>query len=348
MAILYNFKKEKDIFIIEAEQDTVSTLYYLSSGDEVEVSASTLTQNIATNIDVKKDGEYKILLEVEGEASITVYFTAFKELQDSIIENAKEILCGDCIECNGKRNKECQKAQNFFVKGLSFENLFVPSYGSDYPLIFSSFLSTSVKTITCKIQTRLNTILAEELVRGRACPKKVSNISDLYTALYWAAMYFIEEDIAGEDDEQLDFIKDKFHYDSIIECLCELCIDINTLKENYAQDIVASEIISFQFDGTEFDINDSDLLTSSWLEINGVLESQDLLLSGKNIINSLLGRVGFVVTNTQDKYRFFDALGNDITDTVFDNVWEEVSKRQIYISKEYYTPSTIYYKFIKT
>lgn len=349
MAILYNLKKEKDKFIIEVGQDTVQTLFYLSSGDEVEVSASVLLLNIPTVVPVQIDGDYKILLEVDGETSLEVFFTAFDKLQNSIIEKAEEVLCTeeDCRGCGNPKNPACLEAQSFYVQALSFETLFVDSYGVDFPLIFTNFLQTSIQSVTCKVQSKVNHLLAVDCIKGKVDTVDVDNLTALYTALYWAGMYFMEEDIAGEDEEQLKFVKEKFQYNKIIECLCHLCVDINTLKENYGKNMIFTEIHSFQFDGTEFNIDDAALVTPEWLDTNGTVESEISLLSGKNINNSLVGRIGFVITNNKDRYRFFDALGNDITDTVFDNVWDDVAKRQTYISKESYVPATIYYKFIK-
>lgn len=351
MALLYTFKKEQDTFILEVEQDSAYIVYYLSGNTEKTVLTSAILAGNPTLIPHDLDGEYKIHIEAENEIPIDVYFTAFDKLQNSIINDTNIIVCGatgGCTDlksnCISNEGQTCLEHKSSFVKLLSFESLFIDSYGIDFPLIFTNYLNESVQSLTCKIQSKINLILQTECVVGIA--KDTDSLFSFYVALYWAGMYFMEEDIAGDDVEQLEFVKTKFRYDAITQCLCGLCISMDTLKENYGKDTVYTEIYSFQFDGTEFDIDDVDIVTPEWLELHGTVENEMSLLSGKNIEYSLVGRVGFTISNNKDVYRFFDALGNDITDTVFDNVWDDTAKRQTYISKEYYVPSTIYYKFV--
>ena len=106
-----------------------------------------------------------------------------------------------------------------------------------------------------------------------------------------------------------------------------------------------SEIYSFQFDGIEK--SSMDLVTEAFLLASATLADIQTLLNGKQITYTKLGRVGFAIKGDENNFRLYDALGNDITDTVFNSSYEEERGVQIYLSKEYYVPSTIYYKFIK-
>ena len=351
MAILYNFKKEKDIFILDVEQDTTYKLYYISSNTEQYLGTGGLVVDSPFIVPITIDGEYRLDLTTELDTPVSINFTSFIYLQHSIIREAKTIICGDTVDscktanCLTEIAREALQHKSMFVKLLSFESLFIPTYGIDYPLVFTNFINSTILTRTCKVQSKVNDILREECITGSV--NNVEMLTRLYTALYWAGMYFIEKETAGTNEEELDFVYTKFRYDEIINCLCGLCIDMGELEKLFGEDQIYTEIYSFQFDGIEYDINDVDLITPEWLEDNGTVESETSLTSGKNITYTLLGRIGFTISNNKDRFRFFDALGNDITDTAFDTVWDDTAKRQTYVSKEYYVPSTIYYKFVK-
>ena len=162
-------------------------------------------------------------------------------------------------------------------------------------------------------------------------------------------MYLIEEQIAGGDADQISFLKTKFEYNSIIECLCSICLDMNDLRDAFDTDVTYSQITAFQFNGIEYDIDDVDLLTPAYLEQYGQIQQEEDLLVGKEITFVNLGRIGFVLTITAgNQYTIHDVLGNDITTIVFDRVYDSETLTETYVSKTHYVPSTVYFKFIKT
>lgn len=354
MAIQYTLTKTLDTHVISVSQITTYDLYYLT--DKANSLIETVALAITTPVVVPtlKDGRYRLTLKATGETDVNIEFDVIKYLQDSIIKITKNILCvlgGDCndafiSDCLTKAGKECLTHKEIFIKLLAYQTLVVPTYGVSYSLIFSNFLEEGAKTYNCKLQTTINAILLEECITGNV--KSVSKVFGLFLALYWAGMYFIEENLATGDVDQLAFIKTKFEYDTIVACLCGYCIDIETLDSLFIVDATLLEITSFQYDNTSDDIGDIAKLTESYLIANGTIEDELSLLAGQNIVFTSTGRLGFVITNTTpNKFSIYDILNNNITATVFDTVYDSNTLTQYYVSKEFYVPSTVYFKFLK-
>ena len=353
MAIQHNFSKKQDNHIIEVEQNATYELYYLSDKSNEKLSSGILFATVPFTIPVYKDGNYQLRISATGETTVIINFDVFKYLQDSIIREAKSILCctevSNCTEpssnCLSKAGKKCLTHKSIFVKLLSFQSLAVPTYGVNYPNTFTSFISAGVQAFQCKVQTTINNILKEECITGTV--KDVDSLFKVYVALYWAGMYFIEEKLAGLDEVQLVFIKTKFKYNEILNCMCSTCIDITALKDLFDNSSLPIEIYSFQFDNLTDNITNAVLVTDTYLTTQGTLQIEDDLVAGKQITYTNIGRIGFAITNNRNGYKFLDSFGNDITDAVFDRVYDELRAMEIFISKDYITPSTIYYKFLK-
>ena len=354
MAILYTFIKSLDNHIIEVSQITVYELFYLSDNSNALILSETLAVDTPITLTTVKDGQYKLILLAPGEPNVEILFDVIKYLQDSIIKDSMIILCDaintDCkdtiiSQCIKKAAKDCLTHKSIFVKLLTFQTLYIPTYGVNYSLIFCNFLEEGALTYNCKLQTTINRILLEECVTGTV--KDVTSLFKMFVALYWAGMYFIEKNLAFGDSAQLTFIDTKFMYDCIVACLCNTCIDINELEAVFTIDPSLSEITFFQYDNTSDDINDIAKLTPAYLDINGQVIEESALLAGVTIIFTNIGRIGFIITNvTPDKYSIYDVLNNDITDTVFDKVYDVNTLTQTYCSKEFYVPSSVYFKFL--
>lgn len=355
MAILYTLEKTLDDFVLEVQQDTDYELYYTSDGANSLVISATLAADTPLILPATKDGHYKLTLKVETEIDVLVEFDVIKYLQDSIISEAQYLICNlTNTACNDKftanclseAGKQCLTHKSVFVKLLTFQTLYIPTYGSAYSGIFTNFLEQGALLYKCKLQTSINRILSQECVTGSA--QDTEKLFKLYVALYWAGMYFIEEALAEGDQDQLDFVKQKFEYDCIVPCLCSLCLDIEDLRNVFTTDPNNLEITSFQFNGIEFDIDDIALLTPTYLATYGEVQPEGEMLGGKNITFTNLGRVGFVIKNTSaGRYLIFDALNNDITTTVFDQDYNADTLTETFVAKDYSVPSTIFFKFVK-
>lgn len=355
MAILYTLDKIKDDFILNVSQDTDIKVTFISDNSNEVIDTKEILADNTYTLPIVKDGHYKLTLNAEGETESAKEFYSLKKLQQSIINDAKVLLCDDCdCGCNDKYNskclseaaKRCLQYKGIFVKLLSYQNLYVHTYSAKTPLTFITFLIESTKVFECKVQTLVNTLLMEECIYGDV--KNTEKLFKLYLALYWAGMYFIEKSFAFEDEEELAFIKDKYSYDTIIGCLCNTCIDMNTLEDIFDESsstIELTTIYSFQYDNPAYDISNIDLLTEAYLTANGNIETIESLEAGKEISYITAGRVGFVIKDTfPNKYIIRDVLGNDITNT-FDISYDTVTLTEYYVSPDIVTPSNIYYKF---
>ena len=350
----YNFKKEKDIHILEVGQDTSYVLYYLSSNTKQLIEKGVVLANTSKSLSDSIDGEYNIELSVEGATIVTIPFTVFRHLQKSIIRDAKYIICGEalgtcktanCLTTVAKTALE-YKATN--VKLLAFETLFIPSYGDATLIKLNSFFSEVIKTRTCKVQSTVNNILLEECVTGTV--QNVDMLTRLYTALYWAGMYFIEKQEAGTDEDQQDFLLTKFRYKDITKCLCGLCISMEDLETIFNKEIVTPEeleVYYFQFDSLSLAIGDSALVTTDWLAANATKIVESAFLDGIVVPLPTIGRIGFTIKADTGTYSIYDELGQNVTDIVFNTTTDAAEGRQIFISKEYYAYSTLYYQLIK-
>lgn len=69
---------------------------------------------------------------------------------------------------------------------------------------------------------------------------------------------------------------------------------------------------------------------------------------GKTINYEFLGRICFYATESND-YKFIvtDVLNNDVTD-IFDIIYLSDSNDTLFVSKDFYTPSDIFFKFTQT
>jgi hypothetical protein len=356
MAIVYNITKSLDKHILSVQQDTIYNLYYTSDDSNSLLITSTILNGNNIELPVTKDGKYKVVLSAESETDITVFFNVFKYLQNSITNDILSLLCGleDCgckelkSNCLGKAGKKCLTHKSIFVKLLTYQSLYLPIYGNTYYSAFVNFLEDGIKLYNCKTQAILNKIIQEECITGSV--KSVDKLFSMYLALYWAGMYSIDKDIAGVDEAELTFIKEKYSYDKIVNCLCETCVTMEELEEIFTtipSDIVPT-FIAFQFDNISYNLSNIDLLTISYLNNNGTEYTIEEAETGMNYTYGIVARIGFVITGVESgTYEIRDALNNVITDAVFDIVYDNILKKETYISKEFVTPSSIYFKFIK-
>lgn len=130
--------------------------------------------------------------------------------------------------------------------------------------------------------------------------------------------------------------------------LLDLLTAFNNCKCNCGPVDLPIEIYSFQFEILTDDISNVDKLTDEFLNNNGLQHSEESMLIGKNIDFSNIGRIGFVIKNTDNNpYDIFDILNNNITNITFDTSYDSTNNTFYYVSKEYYVPSSLYFKFIK-
>lgn len=125
-------------------------------------------------------------------------------------------------------------------------------------------------------------------------------------------------------------------YDNTKECYC--CIEDSSKIEK-------NPLINYwQFDNTLSDISIAPTFDLNYLSLKPEISLEEFL-NGLNFEYGLIGRIAFSIQNIEeDFYSIFDIYDNDITSIAFDTYYNQNLKTQIYISKEFYTFSEIFFK----
>lgn len=160
-----------------------------------------------------EDAEYKVILDNTEEFIILYYVN----LQTSIICSINDILCGCDCECSS--SSEFCDLLKLRAKIDVYKRLTNP-YGV-------AFYDTVYDCVKCLITKPIYCSIAEELIRGESsCNEKL--IKQII-ALDYLAMYFYEL-AQVEDQEDIDFIKNKFKIEEIFCCIQKLGIDVGEIE----------------------------------------------------------------------------------------------------------------------
>lgn len=157
----------------------------------------------------------------------------------------------------------------------------------------------------------------------------------------------------NEIKQEVDELKMKMSACTVLKAedmqkLLDLLTALNTCKCNCGPIDLPIEIYSFQFETLTDNITNVDKLTDAFLDTNGLQHTEESMLIGKNIDFSNVGRIGFIIKNTEDNpYDIYDILNNNITNITFNTSYDSINNIFYYVSKEYYVPSSLYFKFIK-
>lgn len=344
MSIVYNINKSKDIYSLEVSQITDFKLLYTSDNKNELISEKTLSANSTTQLNTLKDGTYLLRLNAENEDEVTEEIQVIKYLQVSLVQDIYNILCDNCTSTNkcssiSKQDEKLLKNKNIFNKVLTYQNMYLSKYTEDYICNFAKFLESSTLLSKCNIQETVNNITTNERILGSS--KYDERLTKTYLYIYWAGIYLLEKDLINiNDSEEFEFLKEKFKYNDVLNCSCELCFDIEDLENIFNMTLNVPKIYSFQLNSIEEDINDI-------LDVNYDLDlhSEESMLTGKNIQFNKIAKFGFLVENKlENPYQIFDMFNTNVT-SEFDYVYE--NNKSYYLSKNYISHSNIYFKFVK-
>lgn len=137
--------------------------------------------------------------------------------------------------------------------------------------------------------------------------------------------------------------RDIMMYDNERACFCVVPESTNPFAK---AELTNKGIFSFQFDNLLDTIDNVNIVTDSFIENQGTLHNTEDLLNGKQIAYKSVGRIGWAIyKDTPDFYSIHDVLDNKTNDISFDKFFDQERGIEILISKEYYTPSNVYFKF---
>lgn len=135
--------------------------------------------------------------------------------------------------------------------------------------------------------------------------------------------------------------RDTLMYDPGEKCFCALPISENPTGTDTNIDAI---MYYWQYEDLSTNIDIAPFITQEFLDAQNYATIQSFI-NGQIVNYSKIGRIAFAIKNIpQDTYRIYDVLGTDITDVVFDTYYNTELTTQIYISKEYYSHGSIYFK----
>jgi hypothetical protein len=140
--------------------------------------------------------------------------------------------------------------------------------------------------------------------------------------------------------------RDILIYNSEEDCYC--CFPESENKEilNPSTDNSDDMVYYWQYSDLSKDILDAPNIDQAFLDLQNS-ENVESFINGFVVPYSLIGRIGFAITNVdEDYYQIIDVFETDITDVAFDKYYDAANRIQIYISKEIYSHGNIYYKLI--
>ena len=333
MALTYIYKKYKDVYTIE--NTGLVPLTYTVTRKECDSSTVIKTGTIAVNIIVTLpinfvDGTYVVTIS-DGILTDTLPDILFyNNLLLTIISNVEKVLCGckpcnDCEDCNS-----CDEYLNTVSEVLAFAYINHPKY--------NSYIEDIITSIKCDFTEHVLCMLTKKSITG---DEDTKNIYLRIIGLHYLAFYLV--DLAGAfDTEEADYIKLKYNSSRILKCLKKVGIDIDETSEIFLEDI---QVYYWQLNNVGDDIDDViPLFNSTYLNDKPVVNLE--VFEQGNIVNYVsVGRIAFAIKETDIlNFTVVDALNNDITDE-FDNEYFPLTKTVLFVSKNPYSFSSVYFKF---
>jgi hypothetical protein len=237
MSIVHNITKSKDTYSLHVSQETEFKLIFISNNNEDIITNKTVKSNTNTILNIYKDGKYKVVLSKQSEDTVIEILFVTNFLLESMNSDILDLMCDPCGK-NSKCNDYDVTSRNIHNKLLSYNNIYLKEYGEGYTTTFLNYISEAVKITNCSLQNKINDIILEENIKGVKNEDK--ELFNIYLFIHWVGFYFSElKTIDTQDLEEIEFIKDKFNYNQIVSCSCDLCFNINELRdlfENTAPD----------------------------------------------------------------------------------------------------------------
>jgi hypothetical protein len=257
--IHYTLKKITNNYIITKNTNNLVVLSYKFSIYNCNTNLFEITNegiledfNEVAEITLIKDGKYKLEFNIEsdviGDSSIAntfIGFYHFNNLKTQLVKELKAFLCDDCnckckdnSDCTSKEAKFCLKHKKLFSKletyRYNLSGFLINSYVIDNIKLFR-FIQTVISNNSCLLTKELCKELLE-ISLGK--PYTNEKTYKFYIALYYLGIYFTEKYIDTELSEadnliRLNYLNTSYNYNEIINCICGLGLDINTLEQLY-------------------------------------------------------------------------------------------------------------------
>jgi hypothetical protein len=173
-------------------------------------------------IPLVKDGKYRLDLSTETPEQATENINYFLTLQKSIIMDAQDSVCdcncgcGDCADTPG--------SSEALLTTRSKLDIFKLLTNPDYDECFKAAAEAS----KCDLASIVYCNILQESVNGINVYNETLAMKMI--AIDYLAMYFCE--LKGlTDQEDIDYVNDKFNAETMLCCISKLGIDIQAIKD---------------------------------------------------------------------------------------------------------------------
>lgn len=334
------YSKYKDVHTL-LNTGTANMPYSLTKTNcdtTVTILSGTILPNKSITLNFKEDGDYQLdyTLYVGTGGTMSAEYSEnilyYNNLVNSFITSAEGLLCGctpcsTCEECN-----TCEDYLGSFVKAFGLSSL-------TYPL-YEAYTKAVVEDSKCAFNDAVLCSLLKEKVYGNF---EVKDAMLKILASYYAAFYYKDLALAINVSEK-DYVTAKYKFDKISKCIKKLGVDPKETLDKLEE---GSVVNYWQLPNVQDDIDQVvPLITAGYLATKPST-SYSIFEQGKIVQYNLIGRIVFVITATQAiNFTISDALNNDITDEFDKDI--SITNTVIYVSKNPYSYSSVYFNFKKT
>jgi len=341
MAIIYSLLTAGGNVTLGVSQ--VTTYALLLEGNLVDTGV--LQTGSSTNINTSVDGTYTLNLQAEEDPNLpedsftaAETFVILKNLEYSLSRDMLSLVKTICsLDTCG-----IASFKNIVNKFLTYHLVCLPKLSQAHFSEFNVYLSKSLEDKNSKIITSINSIVYEDRIQPNETDIKLTTT---FLIRFWAGFYFnAKNKISTTNLEELQYVKEKFCVSQIVKAMNCLCVTLEELEILFNStstiDPTSKVVHSFQLDQLSDGMNE--VLTNSELVTAQINES--ILIAGHNISYNKIAKVGFIVRdNVENPYVITNFFGVDITNSYFDYLYQD--NVSYYLSKNYVSFSTIYYKF---
>lgn len=335
MALVYNFRKYKDVYTIENNGlvPLTYTVVKVECDSTTTVGTGEILVGQTITLPIKHvDGVYRIIISdsVLEETLPDILF--YNNLLLTIIDGTEEILCG-CNGCNTCHDcKTCDTELLTITAILAYSFVNNPTY--------STYINNIAEELKCDIDSKVLCLLTNIQVLGKT---EVEDLLMEIVALYFLSFYLYDL-FNAQDAEEAEYIKVKYLSSKIMKCIRKLGININEQTEIITEDM---QVYYWQLTNPLDDINDVFPLMNSTFLNDKPVAPFETFEDGEIVTYNQVGRIVFAIRETDLlNFTISDSLNNDVTDE-FDTAYNATFKTVFFVSKVPYSFSNMYFKFKK-
>lgn len=332
------YSKYKDIHTLSntGVANMPYTVFKINCDTTTEMISGTILPGKSVTLNFKVDGDYRLeylYTPIVGfDLEDSIYISYYYNLTNSFIATAEKVLCGctpcaTCEECN-----TCEEYLEAFTKSFAIATVTSPLY--------KAYTDAVIEDSKCSFTDSVLCSTIKEKVYGNSETKEVLL---KIVAAYYAAFYY-KDLILAVDTEEKAYVTTKYKFDKLAKCIKKLGVDPKETLDKLEE---GTMVYYWQLDNVQDDITEVvPLITPSYLT-SKLSKTYEIFEQGYIVQYNLIGRIVFAIASTQVvNFAITDALNNDITDEFDKDI--SIPNTVVYVSKNPYSYSSIYFKFKKT